>query len=85
VHQVGFVTYSFFALQTADASGKPVEGAYEDSNADGIINANDKYIYKNPDPKQFCFASTLNYKNLDFFNLRASVGIVFLMQMQEHK
>jgi hypothetical protein len=27
-----------------------VEGAYEDSNA-GIINANDKYVYKNPDPK----------------------------------
>jgi hypothetical protein len=26
VHQVGFVTYPFFALQTADASGKPVEG-----------------------------------------------------------
>jgi iron complex outermembrane receptor protein len=37
--------------QLYDAGKEPVEGAYEDSNADGIINANDKYIYKNPDPK----------------------------------
>ncbi|MFV8356199.1 SusC/RagA family TonB-linked outer membrane protein [Flavobacterium sp. XS1P32] len=77
VHQVGFAPNSFLVhKQLYDASGKPVEGAYEDSNADGIINSNDKYIYKNPDPKAiFGFASTLNYKNLDFsFNLRASVG-----------
>ncbi|MFV8362856.1 SusC/RagA family TonB-linked outer membrane protein [Flavobacterium sp. ZT3P35] len=77
VFQVGFAPYSFLVhKQLYDAGGKPVEGAYEDSNADGIINANDKYIYKNPDPKAvFGFASTLNYKNIDFsFNLRASVG-----------
>ncbi len=77
VHQVGFAPNSFLLYkQLYDASGKPVEGAYEDSNADGIINSSDKYIYKNPDPKAvFGFASTLNYKNLDFsFNLRASVG-----------
>ena len=77
VHQVGFAPNSFLLYkQLYNASGKPVEGAYEDSNADGIINSSDKYIYKNPDPKAiFGFASTLNYKNLDFsFNLRASVG-----------
>ena len=77
VHRVGFAPNSFLLYkQLYDASGKPVEGAYEDSNADGIINSSDKYIYKNPDPKAvFGFASTLNHKNLDFsFNLRASVG-----------
>lgn len=77
VHQVGFAPNSFLLYkQLYDASGKPVEGAYEDSNADGVINSSDKYIYKNPDPKAvFGFASTLNYKKLDFsFNLRASVG-----------
>lgn len=77
VHQVGFAPNSFLLYkQLYNASGKPVEGAYEDSNADGIINSSDKYIYKNPDPKAvFGFASTLNYKSLDFsFNLRASVG-----------
>jgi iron complex outermembrane receptor protein len=32
-----------------------LEGAYEDSNADGIINANDKYVYKIQIQKQFWF------------------------------
>ena len=77
VQQVGFAPFSFLLYkQLYDASGKPVEGAYEDSNKDGVINASDKYVYRNPDPKAvFGFASTLNYKNLDFsFNLRASLG-----------
>jgi TonB-dependent starch-binding outer membrane protein SusC len=62
--------------QLYDTSGRPIEGAYADLNGDGIINANDKYIYKNPDPDfTFGFASNMTYKNLDFsFNLRASVG-----------
>ena len=77
VHQVGYAPYSFLLYkQIFDTAGKPIEGAYEDLNADGIINSNDKYVYRNPDPKAtFGLASTVNYKNLDFsFNLRASVG-----------
>ncbi len=77
VHQVGFAPNSFLLYkQLYDSSNNPIEGAYEDFNNDGIINASDKYIYKNPDPQvTFGLASTLNYKNLDFsFNLRASVG-----------
>jgi hypothetical protein len=59
-----------------DTAGKPIEGAYADINRDGITNAEDRYIYKNPDPDAtFGFASTMNYRNFDFsFNLRASVG-----------
>jgi TonB-dependent starch-binding outer membrane protein SusC len=77
VHQVGYSPYSFLVYQQLfDGTGKPIEGAYADLNGDNIINSRDKYIYRNPDPKAtFGFASTMNYKNLDFsFNLRASVG-----------
>ncbi|MDD5149937.1 MAG: SusC/RagA family TonB-linked outer membrane protein [Flavobacterium sp.] len=73
----GFTPYSFMLYkQLYDVSGKPIEGAYADLNGDGIINASDKYIYKNPDPDAtFGFSTSLNYKNLDFsFNLRASIG-----------
>ncbi|MEO5777146.1 MAG: SusC/RagA family TonB-linked outer membrane protein [Flavobacterium sp.] len=73
----GYAPYSFFVYQQLyDNAGKPIEGAYADLNGDGIINASDKYIYKNNAPKAtFGFASSMNYKNLDFsFNLRASLG-----------
>lgn len=73
----GFAPYSFYLYkQLYNAAGQPIEGAYADLNGDGIINASDKYVYKNPDPKAtFGFASNFNYKNLDFyFNLRANVG-----------
>lgn len=77
VHREGFTPYSFYLYkQLYDTAGNPIEGAYADLNGDGIINGDDRYIYKNPDPDAtFGFASTMNYKNLDFsFNLRASVG-----------
>ena len=73
----GFTPYSFMLYkQLYTPAGKPIEGAYADLNGDGIINASDKYIYKNPDPDAtFGFATSINYKNIDFsFNLRASVG-----------
>jgi iron complex outermembrane receptor protein len=77
IHRVGFAPNSYFLYkQLYDAAGKPIEGAYADLNGDGIINADDKYIFRNNDPKvTFGFASNMNYKNLDFsFNLRASLG-----------
>jgi len=73
----GYTPYSFFVYkQLYDTAGAPIEGAYADLNGDGIINGDDRYIYKNSDPDAtFGFASTMNYKNLDFsFNVRASVG-----------
>ncbi|MGV3695678.1 SusC/RagA family TonB-linked outer membrane protein [Flavobacterium sp.] len=73
----GFAPYSFYVYkQLYDAAGAPIEGAFADINGDGIINGDDRYIYKNPDPKAtFGFASNMNYKNFDFsFNARASYG-----------
>ncbi|HAH55279.1 MAG TPA: SusC/RagA family TonB-linked outer membrane protein [Flavobacterium sp.] len=77
VHQVGFAPNSFLLYkQLFDTAGNPIEGAYADLNGDNTINADDKYVYRNPDPKAtFGLASNLNYKNIDFsFNLRASIG-----------
>jgi TonB-linked SusC/RagA family outer membrane protein len=72
----GFTPDSFFVYKQLYANGQPIEGAYADLNADGIVNDQDRYIYRNGDPDAtFGFASTLNYKNIDFsFNLRASIG-----------
>lgn len=73
----GWAPYSFYVYkQLYNSANQPVEGAYADLNGDGIINGNDRYIYKNPDPAAtFGFATNMNYKNWDFsFNLRASVG-----------
>lgn len=77
VYQEGFAPNSFLVFkQLYDASGRPIEGAYADLNGDGITNSEDKYIYRNPDPKVVLgFASNFNYKNFDlYFNLRASLG-----------
>jgi TonB-linked SusC/RagA family outer membrane protein len=77
IYSEGFTPFSFFMYkQLYTTAGQPIEGAYADLNGDGTINGDDRYIYKNSDPDAvFGFASTMNYKNLDFsFNLRASVG-----------
>ena len=77
VFMPGFSPYSFYVFkQLYDSNNQPIEGAYADLNGDGIINSDDKYIYKNPDPKvTLGFASSFNYKNLDlYFNLRANIG-----------
>jgi len=77
IYREGFTPSSFYVYkQLYDNAGKPIEGAYADLNGDGIINGNDRYIYKNPDPDfVFGFASNMNYGNFDFsFNMRASVG-----------
>jgi TonB-linked SusC/RagA family outer membrane protein len=77
VYQEGFAPDSFWVYkQLYDVSGHPIEGAYADLNGDGIINADDKYIYKNQDPKVVLgFATNLNYNNFDLsFALRSNIG-----------
>ena len=77
VNQSGFTPGSFYVYkQLYDPAGNPIEGAYADLNADGIINSDDRYIYNNTDPDLLLgFASNINYKNFDFsFNMRASFG-----------
>jgi iron complex outermembrane receptor protein len=73
----GFTPNSFFVYkQLYDPQGNAIEGAFADLNGDNIINGQDRYIYKNPDPDLLLgFSTNLNYKSFDFgFNLRASIG-----------
>jgi TonB-linked SusC/RagA family outer membrane protein len=52
VHSVGYRPGAFFVYQQIyDKNGKPIEGLYEDINRDGVINDNDLYRYKSPDPR----------------------------------
>lgn len=73
----GWTPNSFYLYkQLYYDNGLPIEGAFADLNGDNIINSQDRYIYKNPDPDVLLgFQSTFNYRNIDFsFNLRASIG-----------
>lgn len=49
-HVVGYAPYSFFVYKQVydKASGKPIEGLYEDINRDGSVNDADRYLYKKP-------------------------------------
>lgn len=48
---VGYAPYSFSVFkQVYDADGNPIEGLYEDLDRNGIINSDDRYLYKKPAP-----------------------------------
>lgn len=73
----GYTPNSFYVYkQLYNAEGNPIEGAFADLNGDNVINGDDRYIYKNPDPDLLLgFNTNLNYKNFDLsFNLRTSLG-----------
>jgi len=77
IHSVGFPKSSFYVYQQVyDKNGKPIEGLFEDRNRDGIINNDDLYRYKAPDPRFYLGAySNLTYKKWDAgFSLRANLG-----------
>ncbi|PSR54324.1 SusC/RagA family protein [Adhaeribacter arboris] len=77
IHSVGYAPYTFYTYkQVYDEAGKPVEGAYVDLNKDGIINEQDLYHYKSPQPKVFLgFNSNITYKNWNAgVVLRANLG-----------
>jgi iron complex outermembrane receptor protein len=76
-NKVGSPIRSFYVYQQVyDADGKPVEDVYVDQNDDGVINSQDYYIYKSPDPTVYMgINSRVNYKQFDFsFSGRASFG-----------
>jgi iron complex outermembrane receptor protein len=84
ISRVGYTPGSFFVYkQLYNTDGTPVDGAFADLNGDGIVNENDRYLYKNADPDAvFGFSSNINYKNFDFsFFLRASLGNRILNQV----
>jgi iron complex outermembrane receptor protein len=75
IHAVGNNPGAFYVFkQIYDTEGKPIEGLYEDLNRDGIINENDLYIYKRPDPLYLMgLSSNVNFKKLSAgFTLRGS-------------
>lgn len=48
---VGYAPYSFYVYkQVYDKGGKPMEGLYDDTNRDGMIDDADRYLYKKPAP-----------------------------------
>jgi iron complex outermembrane receptor protein len=77
IHSVGYQRSSFFVLQQVyDNAGKPIEGLYVDRNKDGIINNNDYYRYKEPDPDVFIGVnSMMTYENWSLhFVVRSNIG-----------
>lgn len=71
INQVGASKYSFYLYQQVYGSdGKPIDGLFVDRNKDGVINQNDLYIGKSPDPKAYLGFST------DFRYKRWGVGLV---------
>ena len=77
VHAVGYPTNTFYVYeQVYDDNGIPIEGLYVDRNGDGEITTDDKYYYKNPNPKfYFGLSSTLNWNKWSlYFSGRANFG-----------
>lgn len=77
IQSVSYPKSSFYVYkQVYDAAGKPIENLFEDLNRDGLININDLYRYKAPDPDVFLGASSsVNWKKWTAgFLLRANLG-----------
>ena len=75
IHTVGFPTFSYFLNQQVyNEEGKPVEGLYADLNGDGLVNLDDRYRYKQADPRLYLgINSQINYKDFSLsFVLRAN-------------
>ena len=76
VHTVGYAKSSFFVYQQIyDKAGNPIEGLFEDRNRDGVINDDDLYRYKSPDPTVFLGSyASLTWRKWDAgFTLRANL------------
>lgn len=77
IQSVGFARNSFYVYQQVyDKDGKPIEGLFEDRNRDGVINNNDLYRYKSPDPEWFLgTSSNVSWKKWDgSFTVRANLA-----------
>lgn len=73
----GYAPYMFYVYhQLYDESGRPIEGAYANLDANPEINSNDLYRYHSPAPDYiFGFSTSLRYKKWNLgTSLRANVG-----------
>ena len=68
IHAVGYSPNSFYMLkQIYDANGKPIEGLFEDTNRDGLINNDDRQISQKPAADVLLgFATSLSIKKFSF-------------------
>jgi iron complex outermembrane receptor protein len=68
IHSVGYPANSFLVYQQVyDEKGNPIEGLYVDRNEDGLVNDEDKYIFKDPNADFYCgITSSLSYKDFTF-------------------
>jgi TonB-dependent starch-binding outer membrane protein SusC len=68
IHGIGHSPYTYNVYkQIYDNDGKPIEGLYEDINRDGIVNDDDRYLYKKPAADVLIGLNTqLNYKQFSF-------------------
>ncbi|MBL0356361.1 MAG: SusC/RagA family TonB-linked outer membrane protein [Chitinophagaceae bacterium] len=59
-HIVGYSPNTFFVFKQVydKATGKAIEGLYEDLNRDGVVNQSDRYLYKKPAPDMLYGIST---------------------------
>ncbi|MDL2221576.1 TonB-dependent receptor [Parabacteroides sp. OttesenSCG-928-N08] len=76
-HMVGYPASSFYVYQQVyDDNGAPIENLFVDRNGDGIINGDDRYLYKKPTADVLIgFNNKFIYKQFDLsFTLRASLG-----------
>jgi TonB-dependent starch-binding outer membrane protein SusC len=77
INSVGAPRGSFYVYQQIydPATGKPIDGLFEDRNRDGIVNDKDLYKYKNSDPRFFFgFSTGLTYKKWNAgFVMRANL------------
>lgn len=75
IHTVGYPTFSYFLNQQVyNEEGKPIEGLYADLNGDGLVNLDDRYRYKQADPRLYLgINSQVAYKDFSLsFVLRGN-------------
>lgn len=68
IHAVGYSPNSFYMLkQIYDVNGKPIEGLFEDTNRDGLINNDDRQVSQKPAADVLLgFATSLSIKKFSF-------------------
>lgn len=77
LQQEGSPMSSFYVYeQVYDEEGSPIEGVVVDRNDDGIINNEDKYLYKDPFADiMMGLSTTLNVNNFDLsISARSNIG-----------
>ena len=78
IQSLGYSKNSFYVFRQVydPITKKPIDNLFDDNNRDGIINQNDLYRYKSPDPKEFFgFSTNLAIKKWSAgFVLRSSIG-----------